>query len=535
MSMRTYTGSYNTKKTSQTEKVPGKKQSKNNAGGFVFELDDWKRLDRFLILGTEGGTYYVTEKALTKANAECVVRCIRADGVKTVERIVEISDAGRAPKNDPAIFALAMCLKMGDEKTKKAAKAAINKVCRIGTHIFSFAEAVKALGGWGRATKNTFAAWYLNQDKKNLVQNLAKYQSRNGWSHRDLLRKMHLNPKDMELSLAFKWAVGKTQPEEIGLFNGDLRLIQGFELAKKVTDEKELVNLITDYHLPRECVPTQFLNSVAVWEALLMSGKGMPLTAMIRNLGKMSEIGLLKPLSAPTKFVAATLRDAAALKKARVHPLSVLTALRTYSQGHGLRGGLSWATVPQVVDALDDAFYLAFDAVEPTGKNWFLGLDVSGSMSSPFGGTNVSCAEATACLAMVTARKEPNYYIRGFCDRLVDLGITAKDTLKSATEKAYRNNFGRTDCAQPMIDAYQQDLDVDVFVVMTDNETYAGHIHPFQAMREYRQKSGRPAKLIVAGMTSTEFSIADPSDAGMMDVVGFDTSVPTLMADFAKQ
>ena len=29
----------------------------NNAGGFVFKLDEWKQLERFLILGSEGGTF----------------------------------------------------------------------------------------------------------------------------------------------------------------------------------------------------------------------------------------------------------------------------------------------------------------------------------------------------------------------------------------------------------------------------------------------------------------------------------------------
>jgi 60 kDa SS-A/Ro ribonucleoprotein len=41
------------------------------------------------------------------------------------------------------------------------------------------------------------------------------------------------------------------------------------------------------------------------------------------------------------------------------------------------------------------------------------------------------------------------------------------------------------------------------------------------------------AKLIVVGMVSNGFSIADPNDAGMLDVVGFDTSAPAVMADFS--
>lgn len=65
-------------------------------------------------------------------------------------------------------------------------------------------------------------------------------------------------------------------------------------------------------------------------------------------------------------------------------------------------------------------------------------------------------------------------------------------------------------------------------------KTWAGRIHPAQALRNYRQKFGIPAKLVVCGMTATEFSIADQNDAGQMDVIGFDTATPQVIADFAR-
>jgi len=86
-----------------------------------------------------------------------------------------------------------------------------------------------------------------------------------------------------------------------------------------------------------------------------------------------------------------------------------------------------------------------------------------------------------------------------------------------------------------MLYALQHKLKADVFVVLTDNETWAGDTHPAQALRMYRKQMGIPAKLIVVGMTATGFSIADPDDAGMLDVVGFDTATPHLMSDFAVQ
>src|SRR5688572_6223701 len=90
--------------TPQSEPIPGSSQVPNSGGRYSFAVDDWTRLDRFLVLGSEGGSYYATERALTAENASASLRCIKADGLRAVRRAVEISRAGRAPKNDPALF-----------------------------------------------------------------------------------------------------------------------------------------------------------------------------------------------------------------------------------------------------------------------------------------------------------------------------------------------------------------------------------------------------------------------------------------------
>ena len=151
---------FNKNKTPQSAPIPGTSQVANSDGGFAFAVDDWARLDRFLILGAEGGSYYASERKLTRENAQAVLRCLQLDGRRAVERIVAISDEGRAPKNEPALFALALAAKLGDVDTRRAAFAALPRVARIGTHLFHFAEYVKALGGWGRGTMRAFARWY---------------------------------------------------------------------------------------------------------------------------------------------------------------------------------------------------------------------------------------------------------------------------------------------------------------------------------------------------------------------------------------
>lgn len=554
MGIKSYTKHVSTKATPQVEPVPGKNQVKNSAQGFVFEVSDWVKLERFLILGTEGGSYYASERELTKASAASVLRCIKADGPKTVRVIEQMSTEGRAPKNDPAIFALGLCLKMGDLETKRLAAAAVSNVCRIGTHIFSLAESVKGLGGWGRLTKKAFTGWYAGQAPEQLGMNLAKYQSRNGWSHRDILRKIKPKPTNEAQLQMYRWAVGKMGKSAGNnlLDKGNIALaekylpkvIQGFELAKKATKDTEVVRLIEEYGLPRECVPTEFLNSTKVWAALLMSGKGMPMTAMVKNLGKMSEIGLVKPLSSASKYVVGCLEDTLAIKRARIHPIALLMAQSVYRAGRGLKGSLTWSVDTNVADALDVAFYRSFANVEPTGKRFLLALDVSGSMSSgAIAGTHLTPREGSAAMALLTAKTEQWHHIVGFTSQgyggarasLTELKITPKQTLPQAIKVVSDLPFGGTDCSLPMKYAMERKLDVDCFMVYTDSETYAGAMHPFQALQQYRQQSGIPAKLVVVGMVANDFSIADPSDIGMLDVVGFDANVPSIVADFVKQ
>jgi 60 kDa SS-A/Ro ribonucleoprotein len=259
--------------------------------------------------------------------------------------------------------------------------------------------------------------------------------------------------------------------------------------------------------------------------------------------------------------VVSVLEDGERLRRARLHPLAVLMAQRTYAAGRGMRGQGTWEPVAQVVDALDGAFYHTFRAVAPTGKRWLLALDVSGSMGVRLGACPaLSCREATAAMALVTAATERDYLTMAFAaggggllsrwsaavgwhargsrtdpqavDGIVPLSISPRQRLAEVISTISNLPFGGTDCSLPMRYALKHRIPVDVFVVYTDSETWAGPIHPSQALVAYREGLGIAARMIVVGMTATEVTIADPRDAGMLDVAGFDASAPAIMADF---
>lgn len=499
----------NPSSTSATESARAD-EVKNRSGGFVFQIDKWKRLDRFLITGTSGGTYYVTEHKLSLEAARAVLECLAEDGPRTVARIVHISESGRAPKNDQALYALALAARYG---SAEAAYASLPNVARIGTHLFMFCEYAKALtikGGSGY--KRALGRWYAGKSANDLAYQVVKYRQREGWTHRDVLRLSHLNPTRLgsEMKEVLSYAARGTPVQGVGI-------IQAYERAKVATG-RELPQVIREHKLPWECVPTDALNRPEVWEALL---EHMPMMAVIRNLTKISSVMNLTNTSSETERIVSKLTDQDKIVKARIHPIAILTAMRQ-------------ATVcGRIMQGLNDAFYLAYKSVRPTGKRICLALDVSGSMDYKVSGSRtLRCRDVSVAAAMVTAATEARYELVAFSDGLTSLNLTAGCRLDDAIKHTSSLEFSWTNISLPMLWALRNRIEIDAFVIYTDNENNTGEIHPWQALEMYRHKMGIPAKLISVAMSGDRFSVADQTDIGQLDVIGFDTNTPAVISDF---
>lgn len=514
-------------------------QVRNHAGGYVWQVTDTDRIKRFLILGAFA-TYYATQRRMVRENAEVLLRALETNGTDVVDLIRDVSLSGRAPKNDPALFALAAALSTADVETRRAAERVVLDVARIGTDVFKLVHYLKGFRGWGRLARRALARWYLEQPTPRLAYQVVKYQARTAeegnrssrWSHRDVLRLCHPRTADPARNAILHYAVRGELPADAPDSDEGVALIRVYERAKSATTEREIVELIRNHRLTWEFIPSLWIGSAKVWRALLPN---LPTIALIRNLARLTALDVLKPFSDEAEQVAMRLGDAEALKRNRVHPLQVLVAHRTYYSGRGLHGDLTWEPVGQVVDALETAFEMAFGAVEPAGKRFLLGIDISSSMWwGEIAGTPLTPAEAAAALALIHTRTEPKVHVMGFAHEFRALPITKRSSLTEAFSAVRTNRFGGTDCALPMRWALESGVEVDTFVVYTDNETWYGGIHPFQALKQYRERTGIPARLVVVGMTSTGFTIADPDDPGTLDVVGFDMATPQIITSFAR-
>ncbi len=476
------------------------------------------RLETFLILGGDPAHYRAAHLAFQAEGTESVQNALRVDGPGAVRMIEEIADSGRALSLDAVLYALALASspQFADSATNAAALHALPRVARTGAHLCKYAGYVGSLRGWGRGLRSAVADWYTTKPIQELATQILKHRHRKGWSHRDLLRLSHPKPPTPEHNALFQWAVegrlGHLAPANIA--SGNLRQIYAFEQLNKTADEIEMVRLIEDYRLTHDIIPAHCRKFAAVWEAMLGN---MPYMAMVRNLGHMTEAGLIAPQSAATALVVMRLVDRSRIRRANVHPAALLSALEKYRSG-------PWKASSIVIRALEDALHLSFANLEPTGKRLFFGVN-SGELAGDarcHGMPHVSAAHAAAALAMEFARVDAhsNVVLLGREPIFVDV---AKDARLPGVRLALMNRSTDADPSAAIDYARNNKLHVDAFI-------FFGCQFTLEAIEDYREKTGIPAKLILITPALTEFE--GPVPEYVMRVTGFDTTVPRAIRQF---
>jgi len=293
--------------------------------------------------------------------------------------------------------------------------------------------------------------------------------------------------------------------------------------------------LIRSGRLVREHIPTVLFGSREIWATLLET---MPLEALLRNLGKMTQNGVAGD---KYKEIVARMTDQTAILKARIHPIKVLVASKVYKNGHGDLGSLSWVPNHFISNAFTQLYQLSYGTITPTGQSIMVAVDVSGSMSSAVLGSKVlTCRDASIAMALLYLETEKNVSIVAFSDGLVDMSTPSRSqlrrgmTIDQALSATSGMSFSSTDCVLPILHAIKHNLKIDAFIVLTDNETYAPNEHPQSALVRYRQLMGTQTKLIVIGMTGNCFTIVDPTDRKTLNLAGFDTSTPEIASMFLR-
>ena len=650
----------------------------NYSGGYVWQLSLLEHVNRYLVMGgaKDMGNYYMQAEKVSHECAVSVLQMIRnpdpSQFVQLCDLLKAVSVGGRAPKQEPVLLSLAAAIVFAKSPEEKKIAFETLKVCiRIPTHAFMLAGFVRDLSmsktvnkgkGWGTGFRRAMSHYYISHTGRDLAYHMTKYQNREGWTHADMIRMLHVDPTtlaDDGARLMFdyvmmKYARKSKTPSDKTLatlaskkvvmlpnqfkamtkaeFVQKLNAIEtpqipttasitslstaapkpGAQVATKVggfvsaltsmmpsfkpatvataaaavkqqdKDDDSLViisddeegscsktkrnmtqlqqvahflkhlnalhdagenkdvplacALIRSGRLVREHVPTALFGSKEIWATLLET---MPMEALLRNLGKLTQIGVVAD---KYKEIAARFSNQEEVLKARIHPIKVLIASKVYKNGHGDLGSLSWTPNMFVLVAMTQLYKLSYGTITPTGKRIMVALDVSGSMSSPVLGSKIlTCRDATIAMALLYLETEKNVNVVAFSDGLTDLSVpfsrnqlTRGMTIDQALSATSGMAFSGTDCVLPIKHAIEKKLHVDAFIIMTDNETYAPNEHPQSALVRYRALTGIQAKLIVIGMTGNCFTIADPNDKNTLNLAGFDTSTPEIASMFLR-
>ncbi|WP_165975230.1 TROVE domain-containing protein [Actinomadura rubrisoli] len=541
--------------TPQNQPIPGREaeQVRNNAGGYGFAKDLWTKLEDFLILGTTGGTYYVGEDQLTADNAGVVFDAVQADGVRVVKTATEISTARppRAPKNRPALFALAAAAARGDADTKQAVKVSLAQVARTTDHFATYFGYWKNLAGKatsggtapviGRAMRTALGSWFLNGEVDQVAWRVCKARQRKtssgeAFALRDALRIAHPKADTPERRALFGWIAGNVADADV---RTQVPAVDAFLAAQAVTNPVDAIDVVQDRGVPWEFLPDAVLTDAGVWDELVDT---IGITALIRNLARMTRLGTLKPMSDATRLAAARLTNADALSKARIHPMDLFLAVRVYQAGRSQPNPRAdfqtWSPVPAIVDALEEAYELSFGHIEPSGHRLLIAVDSSGSMSWAgvrSGGVPLgSCYEVANAMAVILNRIEGgNVHVIDVDTSVHSSRVTAHTNLREVGR--WSPSGGGTDLSLPFQWAQREKLHVDGILVLTDNETWAGRQHPSQALTSYRRAVNGDARVVIAAMAANGHSIGDPRDEGVLNMAGVDASLPMVVNGYIRR
>lgn len=518
---------YTRKGTPQTQPIPGREAEmiQGRSKGWMFDAGIWKMLRRCLLIGTAQSTYYAGKQELTEDFVTVVREAIAKNPQRVAEEILYASD-GRAINNSAPILALVL-LSMGEVPfAKKAFGEIFTAVVRTGSHFYEWLNYTKSMRGFGKVVREAGKNWFLREDVKGLAYQLLKYQQRYDFSHRDAMRLFHVKPPTQDHQQLFEWVVKGWEILPAEIPSVALAQIWWYEWLKRNPDNTP--EAIAQGHLTHEMAAPVGKMDKSAWQLLFNE---MPIGALLRKLGSLTELGVLGSDERDNlQRVEAVLNNKEHLRKGRIHPIDVLKALKTYQSGGRLgRSKKTWNPVDRIVDILEKAVELSFDVVQPTGKVFMHAVDVSGSMGSLIADMGLSCCEVATTMALVTAKAEKNYMIRGFANDFRDLGITAKDSFSSAVRKASNQNFGGTDASVAYDWMIKNKFKADVVCFWTDSESWSGSRHPSQALAEYRQKVNPNVKAVYITLAPYQITLVDPQDPLSWDLGGFDPGIPRII------
>lgn len=417
-------------------------------------------------------------------------------------------------KDMPALLAASLA-----ERDVALLSQVFSRVVDNGKMLRNFVQILRS-GAVGRKSlgsrpKKLVQHWLLTATEKQLLNAAVG----NTPSLADVVKMVHPKPVEPWRAAWFAWLIGRPF-DEAAL----PPLTQAFERFKR-DSAQGLAAEVPD-------VPFQMLTALALsaaqWAQIARQGSWQ----MVRqNLNTFARHGVFEQ-PGTTEAVAAKLRDAKAVARARVMPYQLLSAFKA-------AGG----AVPEPVrDALQDAMELSLAQVPALAGRVVVCPDVSGSMSASVTGhrgsatSSVRCVDVAALVAAAVLRRNPQARVLPFEQDVVKLRLNARDSVMSNAQALASIGGGGTNCSAPLALLNQERAAVDVVILVSDNESWvdATRHGATQTLREWEMLKQRnpQARLVCIDIQPTASTQA-VERRDILNVGGFSDAVFTMVARFA--
>ncbi|QIL71008.1 TROVE domain-containing protein [Diaphorobacter sp. HDW4B] len=482
-----------------------------NAGAYAF--GPRHQLAQMAVTGALGQTFYASAEEQLDQIANLVVT---VDNAFTAKTAIYARQRGYM-KDMPATLAAALAVWDTDLLAQ-----VFSRVVDNGKMLRNFVQIVRS-GAMGRkslgtAPKKLVQNWLLTATEKQLLNASVG----NTPSLADVVKMVHPKPQEAWRATWFAWLIGKPFNE------ADLPPItQAFERFKR-----EKANGVTSMDVPD--VPFQMMTALELntkqWAAIAKNGSWQ----MVRqNLNTFARHGVFE-VKGMTDLIAAKLKDASAVAKARAMPYQLLSAFKASDE-----------KVPNKVrEALQDAMEKALANVPSFAGSVVVCPDVSGSMSSPVTGyragatTTVRCIDVAGLMAAAVLRKNREARVLPFEQKVVTgLKLNARDSVMTNATKLAGIGGGGTNCSAPLKQLADEKAHVDLVIMVSDNESWVDGVRrgATQTMLEWeRIKHRNPnAKLVCIDIQPYGTTQAMERQ-DILNVGGFSDAVFDVVASFAK-
>lgn len=482
----------------------------NEAGGVAYKLSPKQALAQYAATGCFNNTFYADagdqlDKVLALAN--------EVDAEFVAKTAVFARERGHM-KDMPALL-----LAVLSTRDKALFERVFPRVADNGKMLRNFVQIMRS-GVVGRKSlgslpKRMVREWFETRGSEQIFKQSVGQSP----SIADILKMVHPKPSDAEREALFGYFIGRD-------IDADKlpEIVKNYERFK-AGDSAEVPN-----------VPFQMLTALPLgakeWTEI---ARNAPWQMTRMNLNTFQRHGVFAD-ETMVKIVADRLRNAEAIKRARVFPYQLLSAFKAAEANRGIPR--------EITEALQDAMEIATENVPRIDGKVYIFPDISGSMHSPATGyrkgatSTVTCLDVAALVAATLLRKNPSAEVIPFSDHIVEARLNPRDSVMTNADKLASLPCGGTNCSAPLKELNRRRAKGDMIVYVSDNESWVDTRHGWNrgtaTMRQWNEFKSRnsDAKLVCIDIQPYGHTQAQER-RDILNVGGFSDQVFTLVSEFA--